>query len=62
MFTAGGNDLSVHMWSIDITPIEEAVLSGGEGIQPFIEMIDGGREGTFWQEMKEYFHYAQIKR
>ena len=45
LFTCGGDDLSVKMWNIDVNPIEYAIQRGGEGIEPFINLIEGGREG-----------------
>lgn len=45
MFTCGGEDLAVNMWSIDVTPIDQAIALGGEGIEPFINLIEGGRDG-----------------
>lgn len=45
LFTCGGDDLSVKMWSIDVTPIENAIALGGEGTEPFINLIEGGLEG-----------------
>ena len=51
LFTCGGEDLSVKMWSIDVNPIEQAIQFGGEGIEPFINLIEGGRDGTIYQDM-----------
>lgn len=45
LFTCGGDDLAVNMWSIDVSPIEQAIALGGEGIEPFINLIEGGKEG-----------------
>lgn len=45
LFTCGGEDLAVNMWSIDVTPIDQAIALGGDGIEPFINLIEGGREG-----------------
>ena len=45
VFTCGGADLSVNMWEVDVTPIEQAIAMGGEGIEPFINLIEGGRDG-----------------
>jgi WD40 repeat protein len=45
MFTAGGADLAINMWAIDVNPIDDAISMGGEGIEPFINLIEGGREG-----------------
>jgi WD40 repeat protein len=56
LFTSGGDDLSVNMWSIDVTPIDQAIALGGEGIEPFINLIEGGREGQTFQDMKDFFY------
>ncbi len=62
LFTSGGSDLTVNMWSIAVSSLEISSKQGGEGIEPFVALIEGGRDGFFWQEIKEYFHYAQIRR
>ena len=45
IFTCGGSDLAINMWMVDVTPIENAIQMGVEGIEPFINLIEGGREG-----------------
>lgn len=45
LFTCGGDDLAVNMWEIDVTPVEMAIQMGGEGITPFINLIEGGEDG-----------------
>ncbi len=45
LFTCGGDDLAVNVWSIDVTPIDQAIVMGGDGIEPFINLIEGGRDG-----------------
>ena len=45
VFTCGCDDLAVNMWKVDTTPIKYAIQLGGEGIEPFIKLIEGGREG-----------------
>jgi hypothetical protein len=62
LFTSGGNDLTVNMWVIDFKSFENSSSKGGSGLDPFIALIEGGKGGSFWNEMKEYFHYAQIKK
>jgi cilia- and flagella-associated protein 251 len=61
MFTCGGDDLAVNMWSIDISPIDQAIALGGDGIEPFINLIDGGRDGQTYQDMKDFFYYSMIR-
>lgn len=43
VFTCGGKDLAVNMWSVNVSPIEQAIAMGGDGIEPFINLIEGGR-------------------
>ena len=61
VFTCGGEDLAVNMWSVDVTPIENAIAMGGEGIEPFINLIEGGREGQTYQDMQDFFYYSMIR-
>ena len=42
--------------------LEAASLLGGEGLEPFYAMLEGGRGGNFFSEMEEFFYYAQICR
>lgn len=53
--------MCVNMWSIDVTPIDNAIMMGGDGIEPFINLIEGGRDGQTFQDMKDFFYYAMIK-
>jgi len=34
---------------------------GGEGIEPFIRLIEGGREGQTFQDMNDFFYYSMIR-
>jgi len=61
IFTCGGDDLAVNMWNVDVTPIEQAIAVGGEGIEPFINLIEGGREGQTFQDMNDFFYYSIIR-
>jgi hypothetical protein len=33
------------MWAVDVAPINQAVAMGGDKIEPFINLIEGGRDG-----------------
>ena len=61
MFTTGGKDLAINMWKIDVGPIDEAIAMGGEGIEPFINLIEGGRDGQTYLDMKDFFYYSMIR-
>lgn len=60
-FTCGGNDLTVNQWLIDPQPVANASVMGGAGIEPFVKLVDGGEEGEFFSDMKDYFYYSQIR-
>lgn len=34
---------------------------GGEKIEPFINLIEGGSDGQTYQDMKDFFYYAMIR-
>lgn len=42
--------------------LEAASHLGGDGLEPFYALLEGGRSGQFFAEMEEYFYYAQIRR
>ena len=42
--------------------LEAASQLGGEDLEPFYELLEGGRYGEFYAEMEQFFYYAQIKR
>lgn len=61
VFTCGGADLAVNMWAVNTKPIEQAIALGGDGIEPFINLIEGGREGQTFQDMNDFFYYSIIR-
>jgi len=61
IITAGCDDYCVNVWSAHPASLEKMRRLGGEGVEPFNAMIDGGKQGEFYQEMIDYFYYAQIK-
>lgn len=61
LFTSGGDDLSVNMWYIDTEAIDKQVAVGGQGEEPFEMMIQGGKYGKTYKDMKDFFYYSQIR-
>ena len=64
LFTCGGDDLSVKMWAIDVTPIQAAVEMGGQGkddVKPFVNLIEGGEHGQTYSDMQDFFYYSMIR-
>ncbi|KAH3752676.1 hypothetical protein DPMN_187300 [Dreissena polymorpha] len=61
LFTAGGNDATVHMWEINVNALEAQSSLGGEDLIPFYGLLEGGRDGELFKELEDYFYYAQIR-
>ncbi|EPQ13447.1 WD repeat-containing protein 66 [Myotis brandtii] len=61
IFTAGGQDLSVVQWEVNLSALEAAVSLGGEDLIPFYGLVSGGREGKFYRELEDYFYYSQLR-
>ena len=59
LFTAGGR--SVNMWAINTHLLVATSRLAGEGILPYINMIEGGKEGQLFKDMEDYFYYAQVE-
>ena len=60
IFTTGGKDFTINIWRYDSGPMVEAVRNGGEGLEPFLELLEGGKNGAKYKEMVDFFYYAQI--
>lgn len=60
MFTAGGADLTVNMWALDLGLLEHP-SARGEPLQPFLDLLEGGKGGDLHNDIIEYFYYCQLK-
>lgn len=60
LITAGGKDRSVNLWSVSTSALEASIALGGHGIEPYMSLIEGGKQGEFYQDMLDYFYYAQL--
>ncbi|XP_051888473.1 cilia- and flagella-associated protein 251 [Pristis pectinata] len=61
IFTAGGDDCTVHMWKVDLVAHEAVTALGGEDLIPFYGLLEGGRDGELFREMENYFYYSQLR-
>ena len=61
LITTGGDDLAIHLWQVDVGALEATVDAGGEGLAPYEALLDGGKGGAFYEEMRDYFYYAQLR-
>lgn len=60
LFSAGGADLSVNMWSVDTSALSEASMHPGD-MSPFLALLEGGQGGTLHSEIIDYFYYCQLR-
>nr|CEL64763.1 TPA: hypothetical protein BN1204_006437 [Neospora caninum Liverpool] len=60
-FTCGGTDFTICQWKLNPSVVMANVQRGGDGTQPFNQLIPGGVEGEFYRSMKDYFYYCQIR-
>ncbi|KAJ3380430.1 Cilia- and flagella-associated protein 251 [Entophlyctis sp. JEL0112] len=64
LLTAGYQDATVHMWSINAAALDAQVAMGGKDLEPFLDMLEDGQDsgsGSFYKEMEDYFYYAQLR-
>jgi len=61
LITAGGVDHSIHLWKVQPAVLDAAAKASGDGIAPFVEQLDGGADGPFYEEMVDHFYYAQLR-
>mmetsp|Transcript_21112 Transcript_21112/g.27387 ORF Transcript_21112/g.27387 Transcript_21112/m.27387 type:complete len:951 (+) Transcript_21112:86-2938(+) len=61
-FSAGGKDLSVNMWKINLHALGTvADASRAAGAESFIEQLEGGKDGEMYNELVDYFYYSQLR-
>ncbi|PAA87973.1 hypothetical protein BOX15_Mlig030593g1, partial [Macrostomum lignano] len=61
LFTAGGEDATVQMWSVHPAVLDAQSKLGGPDLIPFYSLLEGGREGELFKELEDYFYYAQLR-
>jgi hypothetical protein len=59
IITAGGGDRSVNLWQVNPASLNEQVQTSG--IDPYMSLIEGGRNGEFYQDILDYFYYGQLR-
>jgi WD40 repeat protein len=60
LLTAGGADRSVNLWSVTTEALEASIALSGTGVEPYMGLLEGGKGGEFYQDLLDYFYYAQL--
>ena len=60
LFTTGRSVYTINIWKYNPNPLIDDVQSGGEGIEPFLNLLER-RDGFKYKEMVDYSYYAQIQ-
>jgi hypothetical protein len=75
LFSAGGQDLSVNMWELDLpdTSIfsadagadadedDERPVASYSQLKPFLSLLEGGEDGELHRDIVDYFYYCQLR-
>ncbi|DAZ98465.1 TPA: hypothetical protein N0F65_001166 [Lagenidium giganteum] len=61
LITAGGKDLVVNLWEIHTNQLDLVELTGGEALEPYLSLLEGGKDGDFYNEIVDYFYFAQLR-
>eukprot|EP00455_Lapot_gusevi_P017112 TRINITY_DN1903_c0_g1_i2.p1 TRINITY_DN1903_c0_g1~~TRINITY_DN1903_c0_g1_i2.p1 ORF type:complete len:249 (-),score=59.15 TRINITY_DN1903_c0_g1_i2:45-791(-) len=61
ILTAGGSDKSVNLWSASLTALEASIAVSPSDAESYVSLLEGGREGQFYDEIVDYFYYCQLR-
>jgi hypothetical protein len=62
LITAGAlSDKIVNLWAIDTTALDVSEVHGGSGIDPYVSLLEGGKDGAFFHEIVDYFYLSQLR-
>ena len=49
------------MWSVNTNVLDMQAIAGGQGYEPFLQMLEGGKDGHLYRQIEDLFYYAQLK-
>lgn len=65
LITAGNEDLNVNIWRVDVPQLEKNKIFNIDHKEPlkmYPELLEGGEQGKFYADLKNFFYYSQIRR
>ncbi|XP_045491069.1 cilia- and flagella-associated protein 251-like [Colias croceus] len=60
LFTIGAKDSCVYQWAANYRAVELTTKQGGEDLDPYYCLIENGRPGWLFHEIRDLFYYVQI--
>ena len=61
VFSAGGADLSVNTWAIDISSLSNQSIDADGEMCHFLGLLEGGPGGALHNDIVDYFYYCQLR-
>ncbi|KAJ8415526.1 hypothetical protein AAFF_G00425060 [Aldrovandia affinis] len=61
IFTSGGADCTVCFWEVNLNALEAEAVFGGKDMVPFYSLLEGGKDGQLFRDIKDYFYYCQLR-
>ena len=61
LFSSGEASAGIHVWQVNPSSLFAASRLGGDGLEPFLNMLEGGKTGEFLHQLEDYFYFAQIR-
>jgi Ca2+-binding EF-hand superfamily protein len=60
LFTIGCEDSCIIMWKINCSCVDVMNELGGDSLDPYLTLIEGGASGFIYNEMQDFYYYALI--
>ncbi|XP_063821464.1 cilia- and flagella-associated protein 251-like [Ostrinia nubilalis] len=60
LFTIGSKDSCMYQWAANYRSVETTTKLGGGDLDPYYCLIENGRPGWLFQEIRDLFYYIQI--
>ena len=49
------------MWDVKPEVLHATAALGGSALEPFYQLLEGGKDGPLAKEMEEHFFYSQMR-
>ena len=49
------------MWEVSPDVLHATASLGGSELEPFYQLLQGGKDGPLAREMEEFFYYSQMR-